>query len=98
MLIGSISCRGQTKLEYSPPFGGVPRGDRSAVAFDDRAHDRETEAAAGRYGGAGARGVHLVKPIEDPRQVLVGNSGAGVADTDQHGLPVGGRRQADATS
>src|SRR5215213_3899332 len=98
MLNAESLCRGQAELEYGPYFRGVPGGDRPAVAFDDRADDRQAEAAAGRDGGAGARRVHLVKAIEDARQVLVRDPWAGVADRDQHALTVRGRRQADPAS
>ena len=43
------------------------------MPLDNRLHDRESQAAAA---GRLSRGVHLVEPFEDQRQVLLGNARA----------------------
>ena len=61
----------------SPPW-------RTTIARDDR----EPEPAARRHAGAGARGVGLVEPIEDVRQVLGRNARAGIGHRDADAIAV----------
>src|SRR5262249_60869942 len=55
--------------------------DRSAVAFDNRLHDRQSEPAAAC--DAFTRGVGLVEPIEDVRLVLGWNARTLVGNGDR---------------
>ena len=59
-------------------MGRASHRDCPAVPLDDRLDDGEAEAAA--FGAGGARRVHLVEAIEDVRQMLGWDAGAGIAD------------------
>ena len=47
---------------------------------------------------AGAGGIGAIESLEDPRQVLTGDAGAGVADEDRHSVRVAAREAVDGAA
>ena len=61
----------------------VRGGDSAAVQLDEVLHDREAEAGAARIPPvARARLVDPIEPLEDPRQIRLGNARTIVSDRD----------------
>ena len=73
----------QHDLEPRAAAGRARGGHASAVRFDDGLDDRQPQAAA-RRALLRTRGVGLVEPIEDERQVLGRDARAGVGDRHDH--------------
>ena len=75
-------------MNRAPPSGAVLDVDAAAVQLDQVLDDRQPEAGAA--GIAGARLVHAVEPLEDARQILVGNARTFVGHGDRRSRPSAG--------
>ena len=72
---------------------GARDGDRAFVKPHELAHEREADAGA--LEGAPARALHAMKPLEEPRQLLLGDARACVADRELHAIVRPAQRDLD---
>ena len=73
--VSASRCVAELDAEVGAGAGPGRDANRAAEAFDDVLGDGEAEAGAGAAGGE--------VWIEDPRQIIVGDADAGVADRDR---------------
>ena len=73
-------ARGSVKVKRATALGPVFGADAAAMQLDQVLDNRQSQAGAARI--AGARLVDAIEALENPRQILFGNSGPAIGDRD----------------
>src|SRR5262249_58083089 len=84
----------QSEMERRALVLTTLRPDAAAVELDELLADRQPETRAS--GAAGDRVIELLERLEEPRQVVLANSDAGVGDAQPDGIRLGDHADQDA--
>src|SRR5690242_3716217 len=83
------SINGEGEGEESAAALRVLDTDRPAVRLDQRAHNRQSQAAAAGRGVA--RAIHAIEAVEDALPVLRRDAGAAIGDAHAHEVALDAR-------